>query len=144
MFPELQSRDRKTGNPLVVDAACGAELSGLSRRSFSEDGSAASANYMDVPARHASKARRAGHRVTAGSRTRGLLEQYVAGFETRGHPEGRTYLRSQQVIHETSGLRGLNSRIPSEFQLKSFLIDARVYGCLEVFFCHFPKRSGHP
>ena len=44
------------------------------------------------------------HRVTAGARTRGVLEQYVAGFETRGHPEGRTYPRSQQVIQETSGL----------------------------------------
>jgi hypothetical protein len=41
MFHELLSRDRETGNPLVVDAACGAGLSGLSRRSFSEDGSAA-------------------------------------------------------------------------------------------------------
>jgi hypothetical protein len=38
----------ETGNPLVVDAACGAGLSGLSRRSFSEDGSGASANYMAV------------------------------------------------------------------------------------------------
>jgi len=29
--------DRETGNPLVVDAACGAGLSGLFRRSFNED-----------------------------------------------------------------------------------------------------------
>ncbi len=33
----------ETVNPLVVDAACGAGLSGLSRRSFSEDGSQVSA-----------------------------------------------------------------------------------------------------
>jgi hypothetical protein len=40
--------DCETGNPLVADAACGAGLSGLSRRSFSEDGSGASANNMNV------------------------------------------------------------------------------------------------
>ena len=40
--------DRETGNPLVADAACGAGLSGLSRRSLSEDGSGASAKYMTV------------------------------------------------------------------------------------------------
>ena len=34
--------------PLVVDTASGAGLSGLSRRSFSEGGSAASANNMAV------------------------------------------------------------------------------------------------
>jgi hypothetical protein len=45
---ELLSRDRETGNPLVVDAACGAGLSGLSRRSFSEDGSAASAKKCSM------------------------------------------------------------------------------------------------
>ncbi len=28
----------------------------------------------------------------------------TAGCDTRGRPEGRPYLRSQQVIHETSGL----------------------------------------
>ena len=44
------------------------------------------------------------HRVTAGGRTRGVLEQYVAGFDTRGHPEGRSYLRSQQAIREIFGL----------------------------------------
>ncbi|MEJ2235478.1 MAG: hypothetical protein P8X67_16280 [Syntrophobacterales bacterium] len=31
-------------------------------------------------------------------------ERYVAGSDTRGHPEGRTYPRSQQAIRETSGL----------------------------------------
>ncbi len=35
---------------------------------------------------------------------RGVPERYVAGSDTRGRPEGRTYPRSQQVIHETSGL----------------------------------------
>jgi hypothetical protein len=38
-----RSEREETGNPLVADAACGAGLSGLSRRSFSEDGSEASA-----------------------------------------------------------------------------------------------------
>jgi hypothetical protein len=41
IFHELLSRDRETGNPL-------AGLSGLSRRSFSEDGSGASAKRMGV------------------------------------------------------------------------------------------------
>jgi hypothetical protein len=31
MFLELLSGDRETGNPLVLDAACGAELSGAQR-----------------------------------------------------------------------------------------------------------------
>jgi hypothetical protein len=35
---------------------------------------------------------------------RGVPEQYVAGSDTRGRPEGRSYLRSQQAIHEISGL----------------------------------------
>jgi hypothetical protein len=35
---------------------------------------------------------------------RGVLEQYVAGSDTRGRPEGRSYLRSQQAIHKISGL----------------------------------------
>jgi hypothetical protein len=35
---------------------------------------------------------------------RGVPERYVAGCDTRGRPEGRLYPRSQQVIHETSGL----------------------------------------
>jgi hypothetical protein len=43
-------------------------------------------------------------RVTAGGRTRGVLEQYVAGFDTRGRPEGQSYPRSQQAIRETYGL----------------------------------------
>jgi hypothetical protein len=42
IFRELLSRDHETGNPL-------AGLSGLSRRSFCEDGSAASAKKMGVP-----------------------------------------------------------------------------------------------
>jgi len=43
---------------------------------------------------------------------RGVLARYVAGGacpersrrNTRGRPEGRSYPRSQQVIHEISGL----------------------------------------
>ena len=47
-FTPWRDCDHETGNPLVADTACGAGLSGLSRRSFSEDGSAASANNMAV------------------------------------------------------------------------------------------------
>jgi hypothetical protein len=35
---------------------------------------------------------------------RGVLKQYVAGSDTRGRPEGRSYPRSQQAIRETFGL----------------------------------------
>jgi hypothetical protein len=35
---------------------------------------------------------------------RGVLEQYVAGFDTRGRAEGRSYPRSKQDIREISGL----------------------------------------
>jgi hypothetical protein len=35
---------------------------------------------------------------------RGVLEQYVAGSDARGRPEGHPYPRSQQEIHEISGL----------------------------------------
>jgi len=59
---------------------------------------------MGVPARHASKARRAGHLATAGCWFRGVPERYVAGADTRGRQEGRPYPWSQQVIHETFGL----------------------------------------
>jgi hypothetical protein len=31
-------------------------------------------------------------------------EQYVAGSDTRGRPEGRSYPRSEQAIREISGL----------------------------------------
>ena len=41
--------------------------------------------------------------------TRGVPEWYVAGCDTRGRTERRPYPRSQQVIHETSGLA--NGRI---------------------------------
>jgi len=53
IFYESLSRDRETGNPL-------AGLSGLSRRSFSEDGSAASAKKMGVPRAAQALAPRAG------------------------------------------------------------------------------------
>jgi hypothetical protein len=39
---------------------------------------------------------------------RGVPERYVAGSDTRGRQEGRPYPRSQQVIHEISGLRSLS------------------------------------
>ena len=41
---------------------------------------------------------------SSGSWTCSVLEPYVARSDTRGLPEGRSYPRSQQVIHETSGL----------------------------------------
>jgi ribosomal protein L32 len=59
---------------------------------------------MGVPARHASKARRAGHLATAGCWARSVPERYVAGADSRGRQEGRPYPWSQQVIHEISGL----------------------------------------
>jgi hypothetical protein len=43
-------------------------------------------------------------RGTAGL-VRGVPERYVAGADTRGRQEGGPYPRSQQVIHEISGLR---------------------------------------
>ena len=39
-----------------------------------------------------------------GGWTRGVLELYVAGSDTRGRPLGRSYPRSQQAIHEIAGL----------------------------------------
>jgi hypothetical protein len=36
---------------------------------------------------------------------RGVPERYVAGADTRGRQEGRSYPWSQQVIHKISGLR---------------------------------------
>ena len=38
---------------------------------------------------------------------RGVPERYVAGADTRGRPEARPYLWSQQVIHDISGLQVL-------------------------------------
>ena len=35
---------------------------------------------------------------------RGVLDQYVAGFGTRGRPEERSDTRSQQATREISGL----------------------------------------
>ena len=47
LMERQRSNDKcEIGNPLVVDAACGAGLSGLSRRSFNEGGSAASAKKL--------------------------------------------------------------------------------------------------
>jgi len=42
-----------------------------------------------------------------------VLEQYVAGSDTRGRPEGQSYPRSQQAIHETSGLNISNLKYSS-------------------------------
>jgi hypothetical protein len=45
-------------------------------------------------------------RGTAGL-VRGVPVRYVAGADIRGRQEGCPYPWSQQVIHETSGLKGL-------------------------------------
>gem|GEM_PF-2500092 len=52
--------------------------------------------------------------------------------------------RARGFLSENSSYRrgGLNSRIPSAFQLKSFLIDATMFGCLEIFFLPFPEKFG--
>jgi hypothetical protein len=39
----------------------------------------------------------------------GVPERYVAGADSRGRQEGRSYPWSQQVIHEISGLELLHS-----------------------------------
>ncbi len=66
---------------------------------------------MDVHARHHDSARSCEAGGPPGNRPavprdwfRGVLEQYVAGADTRGRQEGRPYPWSQQVIHEISGL----------------------------------------
>jgi hypothetical protein len=46
---------------------------------------------------------------------RGVPEWYVAGADTRGRQEGRPYPRSQQVIHEISGL-GSQSYLQGEIK----------------------------
>jgi hypothetical protein len=47
------------------------------------------------------------HRATAGGWIRGVLDQYVAGPDPRGRPEGQSYPRSQQAIREISGLEAI-------------------------------------
>ena len=54
-----------------------------------------------------------------GGWTRGVLEQYVAGSDTRGRPGGRAYPRSQQTIREISGLglkRHLSTLLSERFR----------------------------
>jgi hypothetical protein len=79
MFHELLSRDRETGDPL-------AGLSGAQR------------------ARRGWACHLATRPAVPRDWSRGVPERYVAGADTRGRQEGRPYPRSQQVIHETSGL----------------------------------------
>ncbi len=66
---------------------------------------------MGVPARHREPARSGEAGGPPGNRPalprdwfRGVPERYVAGADTRGRQEGRSYPWSQQVIHEISGL----------------------------------------
>ena len=75
IYHELLSRDHETGNPL-------AGLSGAQRALI----------------------RWTCHLATAGCWFRGVPVWYVAGTDTRGRQEGRTYPWSQQVIHDISGL----------------------------------------
>ena len=70
---------------------------------------------MDVPAGNRAQRRRlrrvpGNHPAVARDWTRGVPERYVAGCDTQGRPEGRLYPRSQQVIHETSGLGNICQR----------------------------------
>jgi hypothetical protein len=58
-------------------------------------------------------------RDPAGNWIRGVLEQYVAGSDTRGRPEGRSDTRSQQAIHEISGLGNRGIYKPVLFGLKA-------------------------
>jgi len=57
--------------------------------------------------------RRVCHRATAGGWIRGVPERYVAGSDTRGRPEGLSYLRSQQAIHEISGRARMFHELPA-------------------------------
>ena len=66
---------------------------------------------MSVPARHREPARSGEAGVPPGNRPavprcwcRTVPERYVAGADTRRRQEGRLNPRSQQVIHEISGL----------------------------------------
>jgi hypothetical protein len=79
IFHELLSRDHETGNPL-------AGLSGAQR------------------ARRGWACHRATRPAVPRDWFRGVPERYAAGADTRGRQEGRPYPRSQQVIHEISGL----------------------------------------
>ena len=84
IFHELPSRDRETGNPL-------AGLSGAQR----------ARKQMDLPPGN----RRVFLRLAQDRWARGVLEHYVAGSDSRGRPEGSSYLRSQQATREISGLK---------------------------------------
>ena len=53
---------------------------------------------------------------------RGVPEWYVAGADTRGRQEGRTYPWSQQVIHGISGIKKLPST--PESAIHSFPLNA--------------------
>ena len=57
---------------------------------------------MGMPRAAQALAPRAGHPQGGGPEA--YLERYVAGLNTRGRPGGRPYPRSQQAIHEISGL----------------------------------------
>jgi hypothetical protein len=57
--------------------------------------------------------------------TRGVPERYVAGCDTRGRPEGRPHPRSQQVIHEISGLV-LQFVQWGQIRLVSLKMDSRI------------------
>ena len=67
--------------------------------------------------------------------TRGVPERYVAGFDSRGRPGGRPYPRSQQAIHEISGL------VPRTFQQKTqdLLMGDPVSLLLECYLTHTPS-----
>ncbi len=63
-----------------------------------------------------------------GGWTRGVLELYVAGSDTRGRREGRPYPWSQQVIHEISWFNLLTEREPHGKYLATATDHRRVGG----------------
>ena len=100
IFHKLLSRDHETGNPL-------AGLSGAER----------------------ARIRWACHLATAECWFRGIPERYVAGTDTRGRQEGRSYPWSQQVIHEISGLSFIPFSLTVQAPFLTLLRSSPHSGC---------------
>ena len=56
----------------------------------------------------------------------GVPERYLAGCDTRGRPGGQPYPRSQQVIHETSGLATIRMEVAAMKELVEIMARALV------------------
>ncbi len=63
--------------------------------------------FHELPSRDREDERATGQPQGVGSEA--YFERYVAGSDTRGRAEGRSYPRSKQAIHETSGLDSLSN-----------------------------------